>query len=91
VPGSRQGPLTSPGVLRYHRLVTPNAVKRGRKSLGLSQSEFAALLGVHVVTVKKWETGKLGMRQSTERLIRLVVNTKRRASLTSRTKKRRRR
>jgi DNA-binding transcriptional regulator YiaG len=43
-----------------------------RKTLGLTQSGFAALLGVHVVTVKKWETGAQGMRAPADRLIRLL-------------------
>ena len=28
-----------------------------RKKLGLNQSEFAALFGVHSVTVSRWENG----------------------------------
>jgi DNA-binding transcriptional regulator YiaG len=53
--------------------MTPNEVRRARKVLGLSQSKFAELLGVHLVTVKKWETGAQGLRTTSERLIRLLV------------------
>ena len=53
--------------------MTPDEVRRARKALGLSQSKFAALLGVHVVTVKKWETGAQGMRATADRLIRLLM------------------
>jgi DNA-binding transcriptional regulator YiaG len=54
--------------------MSPGWVRRARKRLGLSQSQFAALLGVHPVTVKKWETGAQNMRAPVERLIRLLVN-----------------
>jgi DNA-binding transcriptional regulator YiaG len=40
------------------RLMTPTQVKALRRRLGLTQSKFADLVGVHVVTVKKWETRK---------------------------------
>ena len=53
--------------------MTPEEVRHARKALGLSQSKFAELLGVHLVTVKKWETGAQGLRTTSERLIRLLV------------------
>ena len=53
--------------------MTPDEVRHARKVLGLSQSKFAALLGVHLVTVKKWETGAQRLRTTSERLIRLLV------------------
>jgi DNA-binding transcriptional regulator YiaG len=53
--------------------MTPDEVRRARKALGLSQSKFAELLGVHLVTVKKWETGAQGLRTTSERLIRLLA------------------
>jgi len=53
--------------------MTPDEVRHARKVLGLSQSKFAALLGVHLVTVKKWETGAQGLRTTSERLIRLLM------------------
>jgi len=53
--------------------MTPDEVRRARKALGLSQLKFAALLGVHPVTVKKWETRAQGLRTTSERLIRLLV------------------
>ena len=56
--------------------MTPDGVRRARKALGLSQSKFAALLGVHLVTVKKWETGAQGMRATADRLIRLHLEQK---------------
>ena len=56
--------------------MTPDGVRRARKALELSQSKFAALLGVHLVTVKKWETGAQGMRATADRLIRLLLAQK---------------
>ncbi len=35
--------------------------KQSRAATGLTQSEYAALLGVHSMTVSRWETGKLAM------------------------------
>jgi DNA-binding transcriptional regulator YiaG len=34
-------------------------IKRVRAGLDLTQARFAELLGVHLVTVKKWETDAL--------------------------------
>ena len=46
--------------------------------MGLSQSEFARLVGVAPNTVARWERGELGMRPTTARLIELLTtkNTK---------------
>lgn len=65
--------LTRLVVMRYHPPMTPDEVRRARRVVGLTQSAFAALLGVHVVTVKKWETGAQGVRGPAERLIRLLA------------------
>jgi DNA-binding transcriptional regulator YiaG len=53
--------------------MTPNGVRRARKALGLSQSKFAARLGVTVLTVKRWEAGTRSVRVPIEHLIRLLV------------------
>ena len=50
-----------------HRRLEPvrlslEEVKRIRKALGLTQRQFAERLGVHVVTVAKWETDAQGIR-----------------------------
>ena len=47
-------------------------MRRIREALGLSQRQFAERLGVHQVTVAKWETDAQGMRGPAERLIRLL-------------------
>ncbi|WP_370307574.1 helix-turn-helix domain-containing protein [Sinimarinibacterium flocculans] len=35
----------------------PRDIKRIRERLGLSQAQFAQLVGVHAVTVSRWERG----------------------------------
>ena len=66
--------------------MSPDGVRRTRKALGLSQSKFAESLGVHLVTVKKWETGAQGMRATADRLIRMLLAQK--ASERSRARRR---
>jgi DNA-binding transcriptional regulator YiaG len=52
--------------------VTGTQVRRIRQALGLTQLEFAKRLGVHAVTVAKWETDAQGMRGPAARLIMLL-------------------
>lgn len=52
------------------------AVRELRRDLGLSQSEFARLVGVAPNTVARWERGELGMRPTTARLIELLARKK---------------
>ncbi len=59
--------------------MTPQDVRRARKALELSQSKFAALLGVTVLTVKRWESGARGVRPPIAQLIRLLVTQHRAA------------
>ena len=37
--------------------MTPEEVKRIRQELGITQAQLAQLLGVHALTVSKWERG----------------------------------
>jgi putative transcriptional regulator len=39
-----------------------NEVKDTRQKLGLSQTEFAQIVGVHPITVSKWERGDVGSK-----------------------------
>jgi DNA-binding transcriptional regulator YiaG len=57
--------------------VTGAEVRQIRKALGMSQPEFAKLVGVHAISVSKWETGAMGIRRTTEKLIRLLAASKR--------------
>ena len=38
--------------------VTPERIRKWRRKLGLSQTQYADLLGVNAVSVNHWETGK---------------------------------
>ncbi|MDE3022427.1 MAG: helix-turn-helix domain-containing protein [Pseudomonadota bacterium] len=37
--------------------MTPNEIVYIRKSLGLTQADFARLFDVHIMTISKWERG----------------------------------
>ena len=53
--------------------MTPTAVRRLRRRLGLSQVKFADLVGVPGNTVARWERGEMTMGPAMDRLIRLSV------------------
>src|SRR5947209_859693 len=38
------------------RLLAPEEIRQGRETLGLTQKEFANLLGVGEATISRWET-----------------------------------
>ena len=52
--------------------MTGSKVRRVRQAMGLTQQQFADRLGVHKVTVAKWETDAQGMRGPAARLIALL-------------------
>ena len=77
-PGCRPrfaAPLTpiAPIVPPKYLSVTGAQVKRVREAMGLTQYEFAKRLGVHPVTVAKWETGAQGIRGPAVRLMALLA------------------
>ncbi|MBO4630396.1 MAG: helix-turn-helix domain-containing protein [Lentisphaeria bacterium] len=43
--------------------VTPERIKKWRLKFGLSQAQYATLLGVNILSVNHWETGKAVPRQ----------------------------
>lgn len=60
---------------RYRELVgllSPNAIKAVRKSIGMNQKEFETLLGVTSPTVSRWETGAMLQSKTADKLIRLI-------------------
>ncbi|MGB9610181.1 MAG: type II TA system antitoxin MqsA family protein [Bryobacteraceae bacterium] len=60
----------------YRRLagiLTRKQIREARRRMGLSQRDFAEYLGVGVASVKRWETGALPDRSSSE-LIRLKTD-----------------
>jgi DNA-binding transcriptional regulator YiaG len=46
-----------------------------RRRLGLTQAQFAALLGVTRVTVARWEVGTVAVPEPMAKLIRMVVES----------------
>jgi DNA-binding transcriptional regulator YiaG len=48
-------------------------IKRCRKALGLKQTELAERLGVHVITVSRWERGTTPISHATGELLKLWV------------------
>jgi len=53
-------------------------VAAARAELGMSQAQFADLLGVDQSSVSLWETGKTEPRQPVIRLIERILEEKRR-------------
>jgi DNA-binding transcriptional regulator YiaG len=51
-------------------------VRRLRKRLGLTQARFGRLLGVHRVTVARWESGVTEVQAPVAKLIRIIVKAK---------------
>lgn len=52
-------------------LLPPDRIRSNRESLGLTQRDFANLLGVGESTVSRWETGSQIQQRSLDRLMRL--------------------
>ncbi len=53
--------------------MTPRKLLEFRQRLKLTQAEFAEYVGAAPNTVARWERGELGMRPSTERLLKLLM------------------
>lgn len=53
--------------------MTGQEVRRLRARLGLYQTELAAKLGVHTVTVCRWETGVVNISEPAARLLALLA------------------
>jgi len=54
--------------------MTPTALKRARSQLGLSQQALADELGVHRVTVAKWEAGDRRIPNPVARLLERMLS-----------------
>ena len=52
--------------------MTPTALKRIRRELGLTQEALAERLGVIRVSVARWETGTRAIPEPTARLIQRI-------------------
>jgi DNA-binding transcriptional regulator YiaG len=54
-------------------LVDAEKLKRIRKRLALTQVELAVELGVHPITVAKWETGARGIAEPIAKLVMRIA------------------
>ncbi len=50
-------------------------IKKLRKKMGLSQVKFANLLGVNVLTVRRWEKGITKPSQMAQKLLKEIENS----------------
>jgi len=58
---------------REARLLTPEEIREGREKLGLTQKEFANLLGVGEATISRWETGAQIQQRAMDRFLRVCL------------------
>jgi putative zinc finger/helix-turn-helix YgiT family protein len=58
---------------KRHSLLTSKELKAIRKTLAMSQRDFAEFLGVGVASVKRWEAGLI-QDQAMDKLIRLATD-----------------
>jgi len=69
-------PLPAPADTRLRRearLLTPEEIREGREKLGLTQRQFANLLGVGEATVSRWETGAQIQQRAMDRFLRVCL------------------
>jgi len=52
-------------------LLAPEEIRQGREKLGLTQKQFANLLGVGEATVSRWETGAQIQQRAMDRFLRV--------------------
>jgi DNA-binding transcriptional regulator YiaG len=53
--------------------VDPDELKRHRKMLGLKQTELAEKLGVHAITLSRWERGFVKVPSPVAVAVKLLV------------------
>jgi putative zinc finger/helix-turn-helix YgiT family protein len=63
----------SAAVRREARVLTPEEIPGGREKLGLTQKQFANLLGVGEATVSRWETGAQIQQRAMDRFLRVCL------------------
>ena len=58
---------------RTHKVsVTPDAIQKARKRLGLSQGQFADAFGVSASTLRKWEQGQRAPTGAAKTLLKII-------------------
>jgi DNA-binding transcriptional regulator YiaG len=53
--------------------VTGEELRRLRTRLGLTQGQFGQRLGVHLVTICRWETNRVRIPEPIAKLVRFVM------------------
>jgi putative zinc finger/helix-turn-helix YgiT family protein len=56
-------------------LLSTEDIRQGRDRLGLTQKQFANLLGVGEATVSRWETGAQIQQRAMDRFVRVCLST----------------
>jgi putative transcriptional regulator len=56
----------------FERVVEPASIKEIRSKLGVSQSEFARMIGIPVKTVQNWEQGRTQPDAPAKALMRIA-------------------
>lgn len=58
---------------RMHKVaISPEEIQKARKSLGLSQEEFAIAFGVSASTLRKWEQGQRAPTGAAKTLLKII-------------------
>jgi putative transcriptional regulator len=58
---------------RVHKIaVEPDEIQRARKTLGLSQDQFAEAFGVSASTLRKWEQGQRTPTGAARTLLKII-------------------
>jgi transcriptional regulator with XRE-family HTH domain len=73
---ARKVPLTVDYIPRMVHRMTGKELRAIRKRMGLTQVEFAALVGVAPNSIARQERGEIGIREPLGRLVRLLANQK---------------
>lgn len=60
-------------VARQKQKLLPEEIRFLRTHLGFSGSDFAEKIGVSPETVSRWEKGKISMKSTVEKLLRVLV------------------
>jgi putative zinc finger/helix-turn-helix YgiT family protein len=58
---------------RQAGLLAPEEIRQGRDKLGLTQKQFANLLGVGEATISRWETGAQIQQRAMDRFLRVCL------------------
>jgi putative transcriptional regulator len=58
---------------RVHKVaIRPDEIQKARKSLGLSQDQFADAFGVSASTLRKWEQGQRAPTGAAKTLLKII-------------------